>query len=386
METGPLFQKFRETNKKIIICQGGGDAGKTSDILKYLAVDSMENPGILSTITGLDLPNIKKGALRLFKEYVAPLLEINPYITFNKTENIYSFTNGSIIEFTGFSDERDARGSKRDNLFINECNLRPYQFFWQLYRKTRRKTFLDYNPTGEFWVHNKILNNEEKLFRDKFVRYITNHKHNPFLTEEEHEQYENISDPDLYRVYALGLTGKIKGLIFGHFKPIDEMPQCNEYIYGLDFGFTNDPTALTKIGIKGRSRYIKELSYSPGLQPTFIRDLLKSNGHDFEPIYCDHDINIIAQLRQLGLPAIASHKGPGSIMAGISKVKSYDCYYTKDSINLKNEIDNYKFVTSQDLLTGKEVITNIPVDGWDHCCDSLRMAIYSHSFRRLENE
>lgn len=385
METGPLFLKFKETDKKLIICQGGGDAGKTSDILKFLAVDSIENKGILSTVTGLDLPNIKKGALRLFKEYIAPLPEIAPYISFNKTENIYTFSNGSVIEFTGFSNEQDARGSKRDNLFINEANLRDYNFFWQLYRKTRRRAFVDYNPVGAFWVHNKILSGEEKVFRGKYIRYITDHRHNPFLSEEDHQQYEDISDPDLFRVYSRGLTGKIKGLIFGHFKQIDAFPtDCTEIIYGIDYGYTNDETALVKIGIKGRQRFFELLCYEPGIQPERIKELLKTSGHTNQPIYSEHDINIIAQLRRLGLPVTAARKGPGSIAAGISKVRSYECYYVKNA-DFKNELDNWKFVTAQDLLTGKEILTNIPVDGNDHACQASIYGTYSHSFRRLES-
>ena len=386
MQTGPLYSKIKNCDKKIIIAQGGGDAGKTSDILKFLAVDSIETPNTITTVTGMDLPNLKKGALLMFQRYIEPLPEINMFIkSFNQQECIYKFNNGSFIQFSGFNNELDARGSMRDNLFINEANTKPYMFFWQLQRKTRRKVFINYNPTQRFWAHEKLLNPDNNEFKDKVVRFITDHRHNPFLTKEEHESYENISDTDLFQVYSRGLTGKIKGLIFGHFKPCKEIPEGCEIIWGLDFGFTNDPSALTKIGIKGRQRYVKELSYEPGIQPENIKELLKANGHTNEPIYCDHEINIISQLRRLGLPAVAARKGPGSIMAGISKVKSYECFYTEDSINLKTEIDNYKFTTAQDISTGKEVMTNIPVSGWDHLCDSLRMAIYSHSFRRLDS-
>lgn len=385
MITGPLFPKLYSCDKKFICLQGGGDSGKTSTTLQYLAIKAIEEPKSIITITGRDLPNLKGGPLRLFQNYIEPEPEIKPFIkTFNKTENTFYFTNGSIIEFKGFDNELDARGSERDYLFINECNSRTYDLFWQLQRKTRKKVIVDYNPSARFWVHDKLLSGEEKAFVGKVQLYITDHRHNPFLSQEDHEAYENISDPELFKVYSRGQLGKVKGLIFGHFKEIDAFPtDCTEIIYGLDFGFTNDPTALTKVGINGRKRFVQKLTYEAGIQPEEILKVLKASGHANEPIYCDHEKNIISQLRRLRLPAVASIKGPGSIAAGISKVRSYECYYVKDE-DFKKEIENYKFTTAQDLVSGKEMLTNIPMSGWDHICDSLRMAIYSHSFRRLE--
>jgi len=385
MQTGPLYSKLKTCDKKIIICQGGGDAGKTSDILKFLATDSIETPNTITTVTGMDLPNLRKGALLIFQKYIEPLPEIRMFIkSFNDQQNIYKFHNGSFIQFSGFGNELDARGSERDNLFINECNTKPYMFFWQLNRKTRRHSFLDYNPTSKFWVHDKLLQPGNKEFEGKVTRFIIDHRHNPFLSKEDHEAYENISDPDLFRVYSRGLTGKIKGLIFGHFREIERFPDdCNEIIYGIDFGYTNDQTALVKIGIKPRQRFCELLCYEPGIQPERIYEILKASGHTSEVIYSEHDKNIIIQLRRLGLPVNAAHKGPGSVAAGISKVRGYECFYVKNS-DFKNELDNWKFVTFQELSSGKEIQSNVPQDGNDHACQASIYGIYSHSFRRLD--
>lgn len=381
MKTGPLFDKLQECIKKLIVVQGGGDAAKTVTILQFLALDSILNANSLTTITGQDIPNIKKGSLRSFQKYVLP--DFKAYIQdYNKTDRVYTFTDGSVMEFTSFGDEQDARGSERDNLFINEANAFTYNQFWQLQRKTRRRTILDYNPTSPFWVHDRILSGAEKQFADKHQLYIVDHRHNPFLSQEEHDSYESISDPDLFRVYSRGLTGKVKGLIFGHFKKVDRLPaKYDRIIWGLDYGYTNDPTALVKIAVVGRKRYVQECSYAPGLGAQRIKDLLIENGWESgQSIYSEADPNMIAQLRQLGLPIMPAIKGPGSIIAGISKVKEFICYYTEDSSNFEKEINTWKWMMAEDMQTGKEVMTNVPVAGNDHLCDATRYAIYTDSF------
>jgi len=214
MTVGPLFEKIMNCKEKIIILQGGGDAGKTVTALQCLGVWGSSQKGQVITVTGLDGPNLKKGAMRSFQNHVQP--DIQHWLaSFNKTESLFTYKSGSIMEFTGFADKNDAVGSERDYLYINECNNKPYEFFWQLQRKTRKKVILDYNPTSAFWVHSKIMGLvdgevPEKQFAGKWRRFIVDHRHNPFLSQEDHDSYENIGDPDMFRVYARGFTGKIK--------------------------------------------------------------------------------------------------------------------------------------------------------------------------------
>lgn len=392
MNVNTLFGKLRSCTKPIVVCQGGGDSGKTVSILQNIAVKLSENAKWVATVTGTDLPNLKGGALRTFQEFCMPPVIERLIRNYNKSESIYYFRNGSVLEFKSFENEQDARGSKRQILFINEANGLPYNMFWQLQRKTRIQTFIDYNPTSAFWAHDKLIPGGgsgiiDMQFYGKVQFYRTDHRHNLFLTEEEHQRYESISDPDLFRVYARGLTGKIKGLIFGHFKKIDRMPvdESLPVIWGLDFGYTSDPTALIKIAKPSFiKRIAKECSYEPGIGADQIQNLLILNGwRDEEMIYCENDAGMINQLRLLGLPAVAAIKGPGSVAAGISVVRSHDCYYTEDSENFEKEINTYKFLTAQDIVTGKDVTTNVPIKGWDHCCDGFRYADYTDHFRNI---
>lgn len=378
MITTPLFTKIRECDKKIIILQGGGDAGKTVTALQYLATESIERPGTISTITGQDLPNLKGGALRSFQRYVEA--DLQGYIkNFNISQSTYTFNNGSILEFKSFKDELDARGSFRDNLFMNEANSQGYAMFWQLQRKTRRKVILDYNPTAAFWVHSNLLESGAPEFAGKWRYYQLDHRHNPFLSDEDHEAYENISDPDMFKVYARGETGKITGLILGHFKKIDVMPLCDRYIWGIDYGYTNDPTAVVKVGVKGRERYYEEICYEPGMSARHIKELMDNAGRKpSETLYSEHDKEMILQLRKLGVQVTQAKKGPGSRVAGISKLREYDSYYIGE--NFEREIMNYKYVTAVDLLTGKTILTNEPMDGMDHLCNAAQYATYTDSF------
>ena len=120
------------------------------------------------------------------------------------------------------------------------------QCFGRLQRKTRRRVIIDYNPTAPFWAHTNLIDGGEKQFAGKWKMYITDHRHNPFLSEDDHAMYENISDPDLFNVYLKGYDWKDKGLILGHFKEVDKIPQCDRYVWGIDYGYTNDPTAIVK--------------------------------------------------------------------------------------------------------------------------------------------
>lgn len=386
MKCNLLFYKLYQCTKPVVICQGGGDSGKTVSILQNIAVKLTQQPKQIATVTGTDLPNIKGGVLRTFQNYVLP--DVEPWIRqFNKSESIYYFKNGSVLEFKAFESEQDARGSERDYLFINECNGLIYQMFWQLQRKTRKQSFLDYNPTSAFWVHDKLIGGfggfKELQFVGKVQIFITNHWHNEFLTPEQHSMYESISDPDLYRVYAKGLTGKIKGLIFGHFKKGAEEPEWDKFevIWGLDYGYTSDPTALVKIAkLSPIRRFGKECSYEPGLSAENLSNILTLNGYrEEEYIYSEADPNMINQLRLLGYPVAAAIKGPGSVAAGIGKVREHECFYMGE--NFEKEINTYKFLSAQDIITGSEVTTNVPVKGWDHLCDAFRYADYTDSFR-----
>ncbi len=407
MQFGPLLPKILECKKRIIVLQGGGDSLKTTSILQAIAVKHTQEKRVKSTITSVDLPKIRGGPLETFKRYAYE--DVAPYVAkYNESSLTYYYRNGGVQEFKAFEDDEDAKGSEREYLFVNECNAIPYMLFWQLQRKTKKQIFLDYNPTARFWVHDKILPgpSQEPEYRDQVQAFFSDHRHNPFLSKAEHDRYENIRDKDLFNVYARGKTGKVRGLIFGHFQKLlkweEELIDGKRYIngdlidrilWGGDYGFTNDPTAFVKICVSGRKRYLKECCYTPGLSDDQICDTLVASGwEDEQVIYSETatgGTDMINRLRQKGLPVYPAIK---AVAPGISKVREYDCYYYSDfpsehdpsMSNFEKEVTTYKFLEGDDLITGASVMLNVPVDGWDHLCDASRYGIYTDTFRYPE--
>jgi phage terminase large subunit len=364
-----IFNATFNSNARRIIHQGGQWSGKTVSILIVLACKAMETPNLIITVTSESLPHLKRGAFRDFERFVMPYFSIEMR---HAPSLVAKFPNGSIIEFISFPDEWSARGAKRDILFINEANRFDYMVYFQLDSRSNQ-TILDYNPTARFWCHDKVKDLEGTAF------YRSDHRMNPFLSAERHCEIEGIKDKDLFRVYARGLTGNLEGIIFPNWRviPDNEFPDV-DCIFGIDFGYTNDPTAIVKVAVVGNTVFVKELSYESGIPPLRIAEILKSHGWNNNPTYVDHDPDMISQLRRLGVLAIPAKKGQGSVNASIMKLKEYDVCYTSSSANLAEERSRYVWL--KDPKTGLSI--NEPIGTFDHCIAGIRYAVYSHFFRR----
>jgi len=369
-----IFYPTYESKHRRIIHQGGQYSGKTVNIIIALCCHAIYNTsrrlGYKSeviTITAESMPSLKGGALRDFEDFCLPYL--NQFILqYNRSDRVITFKSGSKMEFKSFDMERKGRGAKRTRLFVNEANSFDYMTFFQLDSRTDIQTIVDYNPTVQFWVHDELIGQPGNQL------FISDHRHNPFLTEEKHAQIEGIKDEQLWRVYARGKTGNIVGTIYPNWKVIEEMPVEENVFWGLDFGYTNDPTALVKCVRIGENIFIHECCYTAGLTPSQLLSILKANGYnDDQVVYCEHDPDIISQLSELGIIAIRARKGPGSINAGILKVKEYNVFYTYTSKNIKLELNRY--VWTLDKHTGKP--TNAPIDNYNHLMDAVRMAVYT---------
>jgi phage terminase large subunit len=376
MQTTPVFlwnaepEKYAnvDNNKKIIcVNQGGSSSSKTYSILQVLFKLAIENPRFVITVVGQDIPNLKRGAIRDASNIVSTSLAIQSMIDrWNGSDKIYHFKNGSIIEFTSYESSQDAKNGKRNVLFVNEANGIDYSIFSELDLRTSYRTYIDYNPNAEFWVHEKVL----KL--PNVAYFISNYTHNPFISESITESIERLQfqDPQLWRVYGLGQTGKIEGLVFDY-KIVDSMPQyLNKEAFGLDFGFTNDPTTLIHCGISDGKIYSREVIYQKGLTNSDINNLLRSNNISKNSIiFADSaDPKSIQELKLYGWNIRPSDKGPDSISYSISLLKQYGTInITKDSINFIKEAKAYKW---KEERSGNR--TNQPIDAFNHAWDATR--------------
>lgn len=367
--------RLLRNNIRRLVMQGGQSSGKTVNILIALAVAAAEDPepGV-TTVTSMSFPHLKAGALRDFERFVYPNFG-SAIKNYHKTDHLFSFWNGSMIEFKTYETEFDARGAKRKRLFVNEANTFDYMTWFQLDSRSDQ-SIIDYNPTLKFWAHEKVIGEENVEYR------ISDHRHNPFLTPDKHREIESIKDKELFKVYARGLTGNVTGLIYPDWMMIDELPtDIDNWIYAIDYGYTNDPTAIVKIGRRGKMIYIQELVYQVGSIPplTIKRELEKHEYEERHLLYSEHDPDMIKQLKLLGLSIIAARKGQGSLNAGIEKLKEFRVYYTASSRNLKRELSMY--VWEQDDMGNS---TNTPVDSHNHALDAVRYGVYSHFYRSLD--
>lgn len=237
------YNKIKALKKRIRVIQGGTSAGKTIAILLLLIDYATRNPNKLITVASVNHPHLRRGALRDFKN----ILTDNNYwdyyeINYNKSESTFTFFNGSMIEFVAL-DEGKARGSRRDVLFLNEANLVSHEVFDQLEVRTRDFSLLDYNPTAEFWAHTEVITKDNADF------IICTYKDNEALEDSIVQSIESRKEnKNWWRVYGEGQIGELEGLVYSGWQAIDNIPETAELLgYGLDFGFTNDPTAIVKV-------------------------------------------------------------------------------------------------------------------------------------------
>lgn len=378
----PVFFANEQSKAKIVINQGGTSSSKTYSLVQLLFYRAIKEKGIVITVTGESIPNLKKGAYRDAEAIYSNTPHLEYYVRqWNKSERVIYFNNGSIIEFVSNLDEQSAKNGKRDYLFVNEANGIGYSIFFQLAIRTRKQVFIDFNPTAPFWAHDNLINKPNDNDLSASVQLIiSDHRHNCFLSDEQHRQIEGIKDKELWRVYARGLTGNLTGIIYPDWQaiPDDQFPWDNDnYFFGLDFG-TNDPNAGVKIVRIGDTIFLHEILYSPELSMPEIRDILIANGAEGKPVYCDHYPENIAHLRRLGIIAMPARKGQGSILSGIMFIKKeFKVKYTYSSVNLAEERKRYVWIN--DKVTGKP--SNTPADAFNHLMDASRMGIFTHYFR-----
>lgn len=188
-------------------------------------------------------------------------------------------------------------------------------------------------------------------------------------------------------VYQQDPKADSKVLIYTDYQEVDTFPESIEKpFWGIDWGFTNDPTVVTKIGIEGNDLYLDECMYQTGnimtdgtkaIWTDIILQVLFANGYiKGQPVYADHVKSEIAALRKKFISIFPALKGEGSIQAGIEKMRSYNIFITKRSLNAKREANKYQWTTIGNI------ITNVPLEnGFDHFWDASRMGVYTHTAR-----
>ena len=353
--------------KTIISLQGSSRSAKTYNILIYLIIYLLKSPLTRLSIIRKTLPAIKGSVLIDFKDI---LIKMNLWVDtdFNKTELIYKFSNGSWVEFFSTDNEQKIRGRKRDILFVNEANEITLLEWQQLKMRTTKFSILDYNPSfsEDHWIESE--NKDPDTYH-----FISTYLDNPFLEQKIIDDIEKLRDKNksLWTVYGLGLRSVIEGRIFESFEIVEEIPSDVRWFrIGMDFGYTNDPTAIVRVAIRGEDMWLDELCYRTRMLTNEIIDFLKKECKYDKIISESADPRLIDEIYNAGLNIHAVEKYAGSINAGLTKMKEFNIKITKRSTNTKKEFENYVYAQDKD---GKWL--NQPAGGFDHIVDSARYVV-----------
>jgi phage terminase large subunit len=387
IETSPLFQWTANAAAPIVIHSGGTNSGKTHSILQYLLALCVTLPGIVATVVGQDIPNLKKGAYRDAKHILNDTDAFSQNLSFhNKSEREFRFKNSSVMEFNSYDDAQDAKSGKRDHLFLNEANGIKKSIFDELEVRTTQQTFIDFNPTARFWAHDMQGRDDVKWFDSTYLN-------NPFLEpsiRKKIEAYEptpeNIKNKTAnewrWMVYGLGKVGRLEGLVFRDFEVSTDWPEKYKWrVFGLDFGFTNSPTALVEIRYAHGNLYWKQHMYQTGLtNPDISEELTRLGFSDDELIVADSaEPKSIEELKRKNWYIEAAVKGKDSVNQGIDAIKRYPIIVDAGSKDLIEEFSSYQWKEDKD---GKS--TNKPIDSFNHGIDAGRYGLSTRILNQRE--
>ena len=337
------FYKLKDLQSRIRIVKGGTSASKTISILCLLIDYAIKNEGKEISVVSESIPHLRRGAL---KDFLGILKGLNRYKDnqFNKSTLKYTFTNGSYIEFFSTDQPDKLRGARRTDLYINECNNVPFDAYTQLAVRTSGTIWLDYNPSNLFWVDKELINKED-------TDYITlTYKDNNALPESIVKEIEKAKEKaktstywaNWWKVYGLGETGSLEGVCIPDWKEIDTIPDDARLLaYGMDFGYSVDPTTL--IGLyKWNDAYIfDEVLYKKGMLNRDISRFIQQQDIKENIVADSAEPKSIAELQGYGHSIYGVSKGRDSIVYGLNLINQNEIYITARSKNLKRELAGY---------------------------------------------
>ena len=344
-------------------------ASKTISIILYLiALAQSDKEKKLTSIISESTPHLKRGAMRDFKN----IMQQHGYWKekrWQATDSIYTFETGSQIEFFSADQSDKLRGGRRDRAFLNEANNLTLDAFDQIEVRTKEFVFLDWNPTNEFWIYTEVMGKRDD------IDFITlTYKDNEALSQEIINSIEARKNrKGWWQVYGLGLLGEVEGKIYKDWVIIDEVPhEARLERYGLDFGYSNSPTAIVAIYYYNGGYIVDEICFLKGLSNKQIADILLNQENTAMVTADSAEPKSIDEIRAYGVNIQPANKGKDSVSHGIQAVQQQRISITKNSINLIKEYRNYLWRTDKD---GK--IMNEPEHLYSHTQDALRYGFTS---------
>lgn len=360
------IRKILSLKKRKKVIQGGTSAGKTFGTIPILIDKATKVSGLEISIVSESIPHLRRGAM---KDFLKIMKMTNRYVDshWNRTLLTYNFANGSYIEFFSVDDESKVRGARRHVLYVNEANNISWDTFHQLMIRTSKDIYIDFNPTMEFWAHTELVGKEDTDF------IILNYKDNEALDESIVKEIESAKEKaktskyweNWWRVYGLGEVGSLEGVVFSNWETIDAIPKEAKLVgIGLDFGYTNDPSAAVEVYNWNGKRILNEIIYQQGLLNNHIASKLPKE----IVVYADSsEPKSIEEIRRHGVMIKGVTKGRDSIMFGIQAMQGQEYLVTSNSTNLIKELRGYVWDADK---TGNRL--NKPIDFNNHAIDAVR--------------
>ena len=379
LDVTPIFERNYDSPKRITVNRGGTRSNKTYSICQLMVFwlftghigEAQTIPKGVASIVRRTLPALKASAMRDFEE----ILHENglyKFLSINKTEHTYAYKD-RMVEFFSVDDEQKVRSRKRAILYCveaNEIDFKPT--FYQLLIRTTHKVFMDFNPDDEnVWINTEL--EQKRAFEKGDVEVIvSSYLDNTFLDENTIAELEYMirTDPEYAAIFGRGEYGKISGLIIPDVTLVEKVPVGAKWIgAGLDFGFTNHPTALEDVYISGGELYVDELIYETRLTNPDIAQRLDAIGFPKSKLIIadSAEPKSIMELQGMGYRVTGANKGKDSIVNGIDILKRYKINITHRSTGIIAERKRYKWATGSD---GKPL--NYPIDKFNHGMDGLR--------------
>ena len=354
------YEALNDPSLRFVINEGGSRSSKTYSLCQLVIIYCLQNNNKVVSIIRKTFPALRATVLR---DFIEILKELNIYSVedHNKSEHIYTFPNGSIVEFFSVDDEQKIRGRKRDIAWCNEANELYFDDFTQLNMRTESKLIFDYNPSeSTSWLY--------ELPTEESILIKSTYKDNPFLPQSIRSQIEDLkrTDEALYQIYALGEKAISKSNIYSNWSFIPHRPaRFVNYVYGLDFGY-NHPTALMRVYWCDNDIYIEPVIYESYLTTPMLIDKMQSfNVEKTITIVADYARpEIIAELNNAGYDVQNANK---VVKKGIDNIKTFGVLCQDDKA-IRKEYENYKWKKVGDMITDE------PVKMWDDAMDAIRYA------------
>lgn len=366
-------KKICDMRKRLRAVCGGTSASKTVSIMLWLIGYAQTVENELISVVSETFPHLKRGVIRDFQN----IMMAHNYWDdgrWNKTDYTYDFETGTKLEFFSADQPSKVRGPRRDVLFINEANNIPFETYTQLEVRTKKIIWLDWNPVAEFWWYTDVT---PHLTEDDYEFITLTYLDNEALDENIVKSIEQKRDNKTWwTVYGLGQLGEAEGRIYTDWGLMDEIPhQARLERRGLDFGYSNDPSAIVDVYAYNGGYILDEKLYRKGMSNKELADFI-GNLKPTLVIADSAEPKSIDEIASYGITIIPATKGQGSVSQGIQFVQDQRISVTKNSTNLLKEYRNYLWLTDRD---GK--IINKPTPFNDHCLDATRYALSSLSSR-----